>query len=238
MGAELEAGGVTAVVAVDNYGTPADWTSLGEACRTARVPLILDACESLGARRSEGPAVADADLIAVSFSFTKPVHAAGMGGALIGPAALINAAASDPRHLVRQTMLPEVNAAYLVRAWPRLADNIARLRENYSCYQEVLEPLGFRPQVEYGTSTRLHAPFLIPVDAPWRRDEFLEALNTAGVGAAAQFPSQSNLLGMGSTCPTAADIAARVVSLPSGAGLGAGDAPRVANLVASVFRSR
>lgn len=233
----LEAGGITAVVAVDNYGTPADWPALGDVCRSAGVPLVLDACESLGARRPDGPAITHVDLVAVSFSFTKPVHAAGMGGALLGPVDALDEVAADPRYLVRQTMLPELNAAYLVRAWPHLEDNIVRLRAVYDRYRAELEPRGLVAQAEHGRGTRLHAPFLVPADGPWTRDALLDALAAAGVGAAAQFPSQAHLLDLTPTSPVAADVAARVVSLPSGAGLDLGDAERIARTVGAVYDS-
>lgn len=230
-------GRIDAVVAVDNYGTPADWLGLGATCRANGVPFVVDACESLGASRGELHQVDHADLVVVSFSFTKPVHAAGMGGALLGPNSVLEGVAADPRHLVRQMLLPELNAAYLVQAWPMLAENVARLRSTYETYRRVLEPLGFTPQREDGSSTRLHAPFLVPIDTPWTRDSFLDALNDKGIAATPQFPTQSRLLGLVADCPVSHDIGARVVSLPSGAGLDQASVEDVAELTAAVYNT-
>lgn len=229
---------VAAVVAVDNYGTPADWAGLARVCRAAAVPLVVDACESLGSSRPDASVAACADLVAVSFSFTKPVHAAGMGGALLGPIDRLDELAAEPGWLVRQAMLPELNAAYLVRAWPDLPRNLQRLRAHYEVYRRELEPLGFMAQGERGFSTRIHAPFLLPVGSPWSRDAFLAALADEGVGAAAQFPSQSRLFGLNADCPVSADVDARVVSLPSGAGLAPELAKQAAITAARAYVAR
>lgn len=219
---------VAAVVAVDNFGTPADWAGLGAVCRAAGVPLIIDACESLGASRPDCVPGDHADYLAMSFSFTKPIHAAGMGGALCAPAGEIERVEAAPDQLVRQARLPELNAAYLCEAWGSLGANVAHLRAIYATYREMLEPHGFQAQDEVGVSTRIHAPFLVPHALATRRDELLAGADAAGVQARAQFPSQSRLLGLGDPPPVSADAHDRVVSLPSGAGLDPNTVPRIA----------
>ncbi len=219
---------VAAVVAVDNFGTPADWAGLGAVCRAAGVPLIIDACESLGASRSDSSVGDHADYIAMSFSFTKPIHAAGMGGALCAPAGEIERVEAVPSQLVRQARLPELNAAYLCEAWPSLHRNVDHLRSIYGAYRAILEPRGFQAQEEVGVSTRIHAPFLLPNELADRRDDILAAADKAGVQARPQFPSQSLLLGIGEPPPVSADVDRRVVSLPSGAGLDPAIIPEVA----------
>ncbi|MFV0524752.1 MAG: DegT/DnrJ/EryC1/StrS family aminotransferase [Acidimicrobiales bacterium] len=237
VGRHLDEGGIDAVVAVDNYGTPCDWPGLADRCRSAGVPLIVDACESLGADRHGQRVAGIVDLVAVSFSFTKPVHAAGMGGALIGPRRQIERLRTEPRFLTRQALLPEINGAYLVEAWPQLAGNTSRLRRIYDRYRQILEPLGFEPQHEHGRSTRVHAPFLLPPASPWSRDDLVAELGRAGVGAAAQFPSQAALLGLGEPRPVSARIHASVISLPSGVGLDPDAVGALAHRVAQVYGS-
>lgn len=217
--AELSKQEIAAVVAVDNYGTPADWPALGTACRTAGVPLIVDACESLGATRPDSSVGEHADYIAMSFSFTKPIHAAGMGGALCAPSSEIKRVMAAPEQLVRQARLPELNAVYLAEAWPSLHHNIAHLRAIYDIYSDALVPRGFQAQHEVGVSTRIHAPFLLPAELADRREELLSNADSAGVQARAQFPSQARLLSLGVPPPVSADVDSRVVSLPSGAAL-------------------
>lgn len=222
-----------AVIAVDNYGTPCDRDALGAVCRSAGVPLILDACESLGAAHPSDGLAACVDAVAVSFSFTKPVHAAGAGGALAVPAEVAERILASDYLLSRQVQLPELNAAALVRSWPQLESNVARLRQQYRAYREVLEPLGFQPQVERARGTRLHAPFLLPpstnADA---RSELIALLAASGIEARPMFASQSRLLGLGDPPARAAQVDRRVLCFPTGAGLHSADvAGRVAEVV-------
>jgi len=170
---------IDCVIAVDNYGAPADWEAISAVTKSYGAPLIVDACESLGATRSAQRVVESADVVVISFSFTKPVHAAGMGGALIADASLTQIIESDEKYLYKQLRLPEINAAYLVQAWPRLHDNIAHLRDIYKHYLECVTPYGFTAQVEHGISTRIHAPFLVPGN--WsvsQRDALVDELNS------------------------------------------------------------
>lgn len=223
-----------AVIAVDNYGTPCDHGALGVACRSAGIPLILDACESLGAApATDGGPAAAVDAIAVSFSFTKPVHAAGAGGALAVPAGVADRINAAEHLLARQVRLPELNAAALVRSWPQLGANVARLRQQYRSYRELLEPLGLEAQVERVRGTRLHAPFLLPSHCTTEeRDRLLAELDAAGIEARAMFASQSRLLGLGDPPPVAAQVDRRVVCFPTGAGLRVSDvAGRVAEVI-------
>ena len=211
---------VDCVIAVDNYGTPADWAAISAVARAHGTPLIVDACESLGASRKTQQVVDHADIVVVSFSFTKPIHAAGMGGALIADRSITQIIESNEAYLYRQLRLPEINAAYLVRAWDELHTNINHLRDIYSSYSEVVQQFDFVPQKEYGRSTRIHAPFLIP--ARWSAKEkktLIEKLARKGVQVAEQFQCQSNLLSLNSNCRVSKDTANRVVTLPTGGGL-------------------
>ena len=149
------------VVAVDNYGTPVDLRALAELTAAADVPLVLDACESLGAETGERGG-SEADLVVTSFSFTKPVHAAGMGGALCGPSETIAAAADSPLLLGPQLRLPELNAAYLVAAWPALDRNLDVLRSIQEAYAAAGAELGCTAQGGSPHSTRLHPALLAP----------------------------------------------------------------------------
>jgi dTDP-4-amino-4,6-dideoxygalactose transaminase len=232
--AALADGDLDAVIAVDNYGTPCDREAIGARCRSRGVPLVLDACESLGAVDPSGRPVTDHfDAVAVSFSFTKPVHAAGAGGALaVGAKAATRIVEAD-HLLARQVQMPELNAAFLARTWAQLDANVDRLRHQYDRYCAVLEPLGFRAQPERGRGTRLHAPFLLPEGATLAdRDRLVADLAAAGIEARPMFPSQSRLLGLGDPPPVAAEVDRRVLCFPTGSGLVAGDlAERVADVV-------
>lgn len=228
----------TAVIAVDNYGTPTDLKTLASLTRAAGAKLILDACESLGTVYAVGPPACHADFIVTSFSFTKPIHAAGMGGALCGPADAIAAAKRVPELMCAHFQLPEINAAYLVAAWPDLAQNIAHLRSIYDRYTELGTRLGFIGQRETGRSTRIHAPLLLPEGlGASERDWVIAKLEAAGIASRGFFQSQSVLFGFGDGPPVSASIADRVVCLPSGPGMDFFDVDWVCASLSQVVRS-
>jgi len=221
---------VDAIVAVDNYGTPANWKRLGEIARRHKTPIIIDACESLGATRGDQSVAEHADVTIVSFSFTKPIHAAGMGGALIANRSMTREVETREALMFRQLRMPEINAAYLVRAWDQLHVNIDHLRSVYFEYCEMSRPAGYVAQREYGTSTRIHAPLLVPVHLPAdHRDSQIAALKRHGVVAGTKFACQSALLGYEvpgkegnfdeGLCKNSRYIASRVITLPTGGGI-------------------
>ena len=196
---------------------------------------IVDACESLGATRSMQHVVDYADIVVVSFSFTKPIHAAGMGGALIADKSLTDEIETNEEYLFRQLRLPEINAAYLVRAWDKLHANIEHLRDIYYEYSDVASACGFTSQTEYGISTRIHAPFLTPHEWPANgRDELLRSLKAQGVSGGNQFAAQFRLLSLASDCAISKDTANRVVTLPTGGGFNASQCRSVKQIFTSV----
>jgi dTDP-4-amino-4,6-dideoxygalactose transaminase len=233
LAAALDDDGLDAVIAVDNYGTPCDRAALGDLCRRWEIPLVLDACESLGADDPSGRPVSDhVDAVAVSFSFTKPVHAAGAGGALATKEKVATRVLEHEHLLSRQVQLPELNAAFLARTWAQLDANVDRLRGQYDRYRAVLEPLGFVAQPERGRGTRLHAPFLLPEGSTTSdRERLVGRLGDAGIEARPMFPSQSRLLGLGAPPPVSAEVDRRVLCFPTGSGL---EVPDVADRVAAV----
>ncbi len=212
----LETTPVHAVVAVDNYGTPAPLAELAHVVKSRGIPLILDACESLGAERPNASVVL-ADAIVVSFSFTKPIHAVGMGGALAAPQELVSRCWHEAALLSSQFRMPEMNAAFLIETWDDLGQNVDRLRDIYARYTEALRPSGFEPQHEADRSTRIHAPFLAPPGL--RGDELVAALAARDIESRSMFRSQSRLFDMGSPPSVAAEVDQRILCLPSGVGL-------------------
>jgi len=215
---QLDRQHISAAVIVDNYGTPCERAAAASLCRAHGVPSILDACESLGASLGPGLEIDAVDWICVSFSFTKPIHAAGAGGALCGRSSLMEEYSSDARVLLHQRRLPELNAAYLVMAWSDLRDVVRGLREVYERYWAHFSNYGMVGQPDGGAGTRIHAPFLLPsgrdrVD----RDDLIAHLTLFGIQARPYFESQARLFG-GRLCRVSCEIADRVVCLPTGAG--------------------
>ncbi|MET8862100.1 DegT/DnrJ/EryC1/StrS family aminotransferase [Nonomuraea sp. NPDC004580] len=218
LAAACQAAAVAAVIAVDNYGTPCDRAGIARVCGEHAIPFVLDACESLGAAEAQENAGHQADFVALSFSFTKPIHAAGMGGALCAPRPVVEDRAGRPELLTYPRRLPELNAAYLALAWPDLPAVVDKLRLVYDAYCEQLVGTGLRGQDDGGRSNRLHAPFLLPPGSGRsRRDALISRLAEVGLEIRPYFESQSRLWDMPSP-ERSADLAQRVLCLPTGAG--------------------
>jgi dTDP-4-amino-4,6-dideoxygalactose transaminase len=99
------------------------------------IPFILDSCESLGARHPGDTPSDYANLVAYSFSFSKPIHAADTGGALSGPSELIERIEKAPEFATWATRMPEINASFLVHAWPDLFHAVEHLNQIYRQYE-------------------------------------------------------------------------------------------------------
>ncbi|WP_176993323.1 DegT/DnrJ/EryC1/StrS family aminotransferase [Nonomuraea jiangxiensis] len=209
---------VAAVIAVDNYGTPCDRSGIARVCASRRIPFVLDACESLGTPRNATNSVCQADFVALSFSFTKPIHAAGTGGALCLPGHVLDERGGHPGLLLHPRRLPELNAAYLTLAWPDLPMVVSKLRLVYDTYREHLSGTPLTGQDDGGGSNRIHAPFLLPPDTSRSdRDALISRLAASGFEARAYFESQSRLWGTPSP-PVSAQLARRVICVPTGPG--------------------
>lgn len=101
--ATLDAAGhrPAALMTVDLYGVCADYTTISQICDRYDVPIIEDAAEAIGATHQGRPAGSFGTLGAFSFNGNKLVTTGG-GGALVGPADLIERAA----HLASQARVP------------------------------------------------------------------------------------------------------------------------------------
>lgn len=90
-----------ALMTIDLYGVCANYTTITAVCERYGVPIIEDAAEAIGASHQGRPAGSFGALAAYSFNGNKLVTTGG-GGALVGPADLIEKAA----HLANQARLP------------------------------------------------------------------------------------------------------------------------------------
>lgn len=74
--------GFKAIIAVDLFGRPADYKSLGEIAKTHGMTLIADGAQSMGATDQGRSPMASADWGTTSFYPAKPLGAYGDGGAI------------------------------------------------------------------------------------------------------------------------------------------------------------
>ena len=103
-----------ALIAVDLYGSCADYTTLEAVCGRYGVPIIEDAAEAIGAKHLGRPAGSFGRLGVFSFNGNKLVTTGG-GGALVGPTELVDKArflASQAREAALHFEHREIGYAY------------------------------------------------------------------------------------------------------------------------------
>jgi dTDP-4-amino-4,6-dideoxygalactose transaminase len=216
----------SAAIAVDNYGNPCELRELANICRSAGIKLILDACESLGSTRSSPQELNVADLVTFSFSFTKPIHSLGMGGALAVRKSFLpnedeelNAICMIP-HL----QLPAINGIYLLMAEPDLFTSIENLNRIYAKYTPLMESLGFRPQkvAPDASSNHIHAVFAESENTgSVSQRKLAKTLEDLDIETRMQFPPQSQIFtgGRNTSLAVTGDLERRLISLPTGSGM-------------------
>ncbi len=164
----LAAGDIDAVIPVDLYGQPADYSAIVEICRRHGVVLIEDAAEALGAGHAGRPAGSFGQAAVLSFNGNKIITTSG-GGAYVTDDPVL---AERVRHLSTQAREPaphyeHVDVGYNYRMSNLLAGlgrrqlsdldrRVARRRDHNAFYRSALGDLagvGFQPEAPGNTST-------------------------------------------------------------------------------------
>ena len=226
-----------AVIVPHAFGLAADL----EPFQALEVPVIEDCAQALGAELDDGrPAGSRGALAVCSFYATKMI-AAGEGGAVAGPAALIARVREARDYDERTTLAPRTNAkltdmaAALARAQlARLDAFIARRRALAARYRTGLSSAPARLPTDAGRRHVYHR-FVLGLDcAP---DAVIEALATRGVAARRPvFRPAHRALGLDGF-PEADRLWAESLSIPCYPALTDDDAERVLRAVAAVLAS-
>jgi dTDP-4-amino-4,6-dideoxygalactose transaminase len=158
-----------AAIVVDLYGQCADWEPLLAACAEHGVPVIEDAAEALGATWDGRPAGSFGLLSVFSFNGNKIITTSGGGmlcsrdEALISRARFLATQARDPApHYQHSVAGYNYRLSNLLAAVGRgqlevLADRVARRREIFARYRELLGDLAgidFMPEPPESRSNR------------------------------------------------------------------------------------
>lgn len=139
-----------AVIAVDLYGHPADYSALREVCGPAAVALVADAAESIGARLHGSPVGQLADISTFSF-FGNKVVTSGEGGAVVTQDATIdrkvrklrNQGNHESRRYFHDVLgynyrMTNLSAAILCAQLERLPELLAARRRVVDQYDQLL----------------------------------------------------------------------------------------------------
>lgn len=229
-----------AILPVHLYGQPADLEALAGIANRRGVHLVEDCCQAHLATAAGRPVGTWGQVGAFSFYPTKNLGALGDGGAIVtddaGLAAKLRRlrnGGQTSRYLHSEfgvnSRLDEMQAAVLRARLPRLAGWTAERRALAARYRARLQSTGVHVPREFDTG---HVYHLFPI-LSGERDALQARLKEAGIETLIHYPipipAQEAMRAVEPAhCPTAARVAAEVLSLP----LYPGMSPAVVDTVA------
>ena len=195
-----------AILAVDVFGTPANWPHLRAIADAHNLALIADSCEALGASIGGKPIGAWGDAAAFGFYPNKQITT-GEGGCITTNDATLastcrslstqgRATRGQMRHvrLGYNYRLSELNAALGAAQLDRLNKILEARQAVAEQYHEALAPLTHHLKRPESISNGVRSWFVYVVELCERyqradRDALCEALQNAGIGCAPYFPA-------------------------------------------------
>ena len=185
-----------ALIAVDLYGTTADYAALQDICGRYGVALIEDAAESLGATHTRGPAGSLGDMGVLSFNGNKIITSSG-GGALVcndaDVADRVRFLATQAREQVAHYEHAEVGFNYRMSnvlaalgsaQLATLDERVSRRRQIHATYADLVRDLDgveMAPSPEWGTSNHWLSCITISDDASMTRSQIMSALEAENI---------------------------------------------------------
>jgi len=186
-----------AIVPVHLYGQPADMTPIRSIAGRHDLVVIEDAAQALGASYEERRVGTLGKAAAVSFFPTKPLGAAGDGGAVLtddlvvaDQVAMLRVHGARPKHHVHtvgtNSRLDVLQAAILrtklphLEAWTRARQRVAARYDEALADIEALSTPHVRPG-----STHVYHLYVLRTA---RRDALAEHLRTSGIGCGIYYP--------------------------------------------------
>ena len=220
---------VRGVIAVDLFGTPADYDALAPAAERAGAVLIADAAQSFGAS-VEGRAVGSlAPITTTSFFPSKPLGCYGDGGAILTDdddiadilrSLRVHGQGDDKYDNIRigtNSRLDTVQAAVLLQKLTILDDELAARRRIAARYGELLEGFVVVPECDEDVESAW-AQYTVRLGG---RDRVAEELSAAGIPSAVYYrrplhrqPAFRSFPVVPGGAPVADTLAEQVLSLP------------------------
>ena len=245
-----------AVIAVDLYGQPANYSLLSSICEAHSVPLISDAAESLGATHAGRPAGSFGAVAALSFNGNKIITTSG-GGALVTDDERL---ANHARKLATQAREPVVHYEHteigfnyrlsnLLAALGRsqlsdLERRVDRRRDHRRFYSESIGSIAgveFMPEPAVNRSTFwLTALTIDPEVTGADREAVRHALDAENIEARPVWKPMHLQPVWADATFVGGDVSDRIfeqgLCLPSGSTLTDTDRERIADIVVSVLQ--
>lgn len=232
-----------AVLFVDNYGMPNDYTYVKSIIRkmAPQAVTLLDACESFGSTYYGANFGSDFDGVAFSFSFSKPSHSWGKGGGLVLRTTIMKGIKNDIRlgreASYRARRMEPFRAEALRLSLPRVEETIAGRRSVADHYNRDLSKIpGIRLQhePEYACSVYTHYPIIVdPNIFGLSRDMLAQLLADQGIGSKVYFRPQHIRYpsGKAEKLPVTEDVGAKVLALPIGSNIGKADIDKIVGYI-------
>ena len=194
-----------AIVPVDLYGQPCDWTELQEIAKKHNLKIIEDACQAIGAEYKGIKTGSLGDFGCFSLYATKNIMC-GEGGVVT----------------TNSDEAADLHGANAVEQLKKLEEFTKRRQENARKLNDALAGIvGIKTPTVSDNRSHVYHQYTILLDKNIQRDQFITSLRDKGVGAGIYYPKPLHIyphiakLGYKiGDFPVAEDLAARVVSLP------------------------
>eukprot|EP01059_Diplonema_ambulator_P011249 TRINITY_DN21215_c0_g1_i1.p1 TRINITY_DN21215_c0_g1~~TRINITY_DN21215_c0_g1_i1.p1 ORF type:complete len:368 (+),score=-66.51 TRINITY_DN21215_c0_g1_i1:984-2087(+) len=222
-----------AILPVNLYGHPADFSAISAIATKYDLPVIEDAAQSFGAEYHGKKSCALTTIGCASFFPSKPLGAYGDAGACFTNdpeiarkiRSLINhgqVARYSHEYVGINGRIDTLQSAILLEKFAFFPEEIQLRRDLFNRYTQYLPETVRKPCVKPGVLSA-HAQYTIEVEA---RDQVVEFLAQKGIPTAIHYPkglhqqaAMQNLFGEASSYPVTERAAARVLSLPFYPGL-------------------
>ena len=220
-----------AVMPVDLFGQPADYSTLGRVAASADLLVLADAAQSFGATLDRRRVGGFGDATATSFFPAKPLGCYGDGGAVFTDdeelAAVMRSLRAhgqgsnkyDTARIGLNARLDTIQAAVLLVKLGCFERELAQRNEVAERYRAALSGLVPVPSLIPG-ATSAWAQYTLRTT---RRDEVRQALRRAGIPTAVYYPRPLHLqtaftdsLVSPGGCPVSESLSEEVLSLPMG----------------------
>ncbi|WP_343564171.1 DegT/DnrJ/EryC1/StrS family aminotransferase [Kiloniella sp. b19] len=227
---EQEAERLKAIIAVDLFGLPADYTSLQTIADQYSLRLIADAAQSFGGASGNGQKVGTlADITTTSFFPAKPLGCFGDGGAILTDCPLLNETIRSIRvhgkgqnkydnvRVGLNSRLDTIQAAILLEKLKLLDQEIQRRNRIASRYSRELGS-GFKAQANALSALNAFAQYTLVCE---NREETIRNLEKQNIPYAIYYPKPMHLQpaygqyghGAGSL-PVSEELSRKVISIP------------------------
>lgn len=241
-----------AVVAVDLFGQPADYTAIKKECKRFNLLLLEDGAQGFGGSIGTQMACSFGDIATTSFFPAKPLGCYGDGGAIFTNndewASLIRSYAIhgkgsmkyDNVRIGMNSRLDSIQAAILrVKLQAFKEYEIDAVNERARWYNDALKDTGLKLPLVSDSMTSSWAQYTVQIPEGTNRDQLQVMLKEKGIPTMVYYPKPMHEqraferchLVVAGGCPTTSRLCSSVLSLPMGPYLLERDIIEVSNLL-------